>query len=282
MAKPKKEEENRTAWKDQWSSLSNIKPFLKLIWQTSIRYTLLSLLLRLVRAAIPTLSLYVGKLIIDEVILLVDGGGSGTFLWQMVAVEFGLAVLNTLLGRSTLLIDGLLSDLVANRTSVEIMQKAARLDLFFFEQAEFYDKLERARTQTRGRAALLGQILAQIQDVITLVFLGIGVVAFSPWLIGLLVIAVVPGFIQENYFNQRSYSLTRNWTPERRELDYLRYIGTSDVSAKEVKIFGLSDFISNKFAGLADQYYQANRKLSMRRAAWGVFFGALATLAYYG
>ncbi|MEM8582998.1 MAG: ABC transporter ATP-binding protein [Bacteroidota bacterium] len=282
MPRYRQEKTKKTAWKDQWSSLGNIGPFLSLIWNTSASYTFLSLVLRLVKAAIPTASLYVGKLIIDEVVLLVGGSGDTSFLWQMVMVEFGLAVLNTLLGRATLLIDGLLSDLVANRISVEIMQKAAFLDLYFFEQAEFYDKLERARTQTRGRAVLLAQILAQIQDVVTLVFLGIGIVVFSPWLIGLLLVAVVPGFVQENYFNQWSYSITRNWTPERRELDYLRYIGTSDVAAKEVKIFGLANFISERFAELADQYYRVNRDLSIRRAGWGVFFSALATLAYYG
>ncbi|MEM7573928.1 MAG: ABC transporter ATP-binding protein [Bacteroidota bacterium] len=255
---------------------------MRLIWATSPAYTIWSLLLRLLKAAIPTATLYVGKLIIDEILLIIDVGGSSSFLWQMVGLELGLAILSNLLNRGILLLDGLLGDLVANRTSVEIIRQSSQLDLYFFEQAEFYDKLERARQQTRGRSILLGQIMGQLQDVVTLLFLGVGVLAFSPWLILLLLVAVIPSFVQENYFNQQSYSLTRNWTPERRELDYLRYIGASDTSAKEVKIFGLTNFISERFAQLAHKYYLANRALSLRRAAWGAFFATLSSLAYYG
>jgi ATP-binding cassette subfamily B protein len=86
----------------------------------------------------------------------------------------------------------------------------------------------------------------------------------------------------ESHFNQRSYSLTRSWTPERRELDYLRYIGASDTTAKEVKIFNLSDFLANRFAELSHKYYLANRKIAVQRAGWGVLLSALGTLAYYG
>ena len=282
MPPPNFSNKHKTSWRDQWKSLPNLGPFLRLIWMTSPSYTIWSLILRLLKAAIPTATLYVGKLIIDEILQIIDGGGDTTFLWQMVGLELGLAILSNLLNRGIMLLDGLLGDLVANHTSVEIIRKSAQLDLYFFEQAEFYDKLERARQQTRGRSILLGQIMGQIQDVVTLLFLGAGVLAFSPWLILLLVVAVVPSFVQENYFNQQSYSLTRNWTPERRELDYLRFIGASDTSAKEVKIFGLTNFISERFAQLAHKYYLANRALSLRRAAWGAFFAALSSLAYYG
>lgn len=282
MPRPNLKDKHKTNWRDQWRSLTNLGPFLRLIWATSPAYTIWSLLLRLLKAAIPTATLYVGKLIIDEILLIIDVGGSSSFLWQMVGLELGLAILSNLLNRGILLLDGLLGDLVANRTSVEIIRQSSQLDLYFFEQAEFYDKLERARQQTRGRSILLGQIMGQLQDVVTLLFLGVGVLAFSPWLILLLLVAVIPSFVQENYFNQQSYSLTRNWTPERRELDYLRYIGASDTSAKEVKIFGLTNFISERFAQLAHKYYLANRALSLRRAAWGAFFATLSSLAYYG
>ena len=95
---------------------------------------------------------------------------------------------------------------------------------------------------------------------------------FNPWLILLLVVAVIPAFISELHFNQRSYSISRSWTPERRELDYLRYVGASDVTAKEVKIFGLSGFLRGRFAKLAHAYYLANRLLAIKRAVWGFIF----------
>ncbi|PHI20767.1 ABC transporter ATP-binding protein [Lewinellaceae bacterium SD302] len=276
------EEKEKVGWRDQFSSLKNLGPFFTLIWRTSPSLTIYGLLCRLLKAAIPTAALYVGKLIIDEVIRLSEGGGELTYIWKLVAIELILALADDLLNRGLILTDSLLGDQVAIQSSVEIMDHAAKLDLFHFEQAEFYDKLERARQQTRGRTTLLSQILAQIEAVITIAFLAVGIVAFSPWLILLVVVAVIPGFFQENYFNQRTYSLTRSWTPERRELDYLRYIGASDTTAKEVKIFGLADFIVKRFRELSLKYYEVNKALSLRRAGWGALFAALASLAYYG
>ncbi|MEK7254404.1 MAG: ABC transporter ATP-binding protein, partial [Bacteroidota bacterium] len=94
--------------------------------------------------------------------------------------------------------------------------------------------------------------------------------------------AVIPAFVGESHFNQKNYSLTMSWTPERRELDYLRYIGASDETAKEVKIFNLADFIADRFREVSHNYYMANRKLAVSRAWWGTALSILGTLAYYG
>ncbi|MEO1438448.1 MAG: ABC transporter ATP-binding protein, partial [Bacteroidota bacterium] len=145
-----------------------------------------------------------------------------------------------------------------------------------------YDKLERARRQTTARTVLMTQVLSQLQDFISILLLGAGLVVFSPWLILLLFIAVLPSFLGETHFNQRSYSLTRSWTPERRELDYLRYIGASDETAKEIKIFNLADFVADRFRQIALDYYKANRNLSIRRAAIGTLLSSIGTIAYYG
>jgi ATP-binding cassette subfamily B protein len=155
------------------------------------------------------------------------------------------------------------------------------LDLYQFEDATFYDKLERARSQTAGRTALMTLVLTQAQDIITIIFLALGLVAFNPWLILILVMAVIPSFIGETKFNNDSYSLSRSWTPQRRELDYLRYIGASNETAKEIKIFGLEDFLAKRFERISKEYYLANRTLAVRRAAWGSLFSALGTMSYY-
>ena len=275
------EEEPKT-WRDQLSALRNIPPFFRLIYRSSPSLTITNIVLRLSQAALPTAKLYVGKLIIDEVLRILDDGGSTTFLWQMVALELGLFLVSDLLSRGINLADSLLGDLYTNQTSVDLMRHAATLDLYHFEDSEFYDKLERARRQTTSRSRLMSDLLAQFQSAITLIVLGVSVAAFNPWLIVLLVVAVIPSFIQENYFNQQVYSLTRSWTPERRELDYLRFIGASDITAKEVKIFGLAGFITDRFYELSMKYYHANRKLAIRRAGWGAFFSAISALTYYG
>ena len=276
-------QDEKKGWREQLVALRSIPPYLRLIWDTSPGLTGASIVLRLLQAALPTAILYVGKLIIDEVLRVIEtGDGDTNYLWKVVALELVLALASDLLSRATTLFDGLLTDLISNRTSVDIMRHAATLDLYQFEDAEFYDKMERARRQTSGRGVLMAQLLAQFQSTITLIVLGVSVVAFNPWLILLLVLAVIPSFIQENYFNQRKYSLTRSWTPERRELDYLRYVGASDVTAKEVKIFGLAGFITNRFDELSMKYYRKNRDLSVRRAGWGAFFSVIGSVTYYG
>lgn len=270
------------ALRQQFDALGNLPRFFRLIWQTSPGMTIVNVVLRLFKSAIPLAMLYVGKEIIDEILRLIDQGGNQHFLWLMVGLELVLSVASDVMNRGITLLDSLLGDLFANRTSVDLIRHAARLDLYQFESPEFYDKLERARRQTSGRTILMSQVLSQMQDFITVLFLGAGLVAFNPWLILILIIAVIPSFLGETHFNQRTYSLTRSWTPERRELDYLRYIGASDETAKEVKIFNLADFLARRFEHLADRYFRANQHIAVRRAFWGSFLSAIGTLSYYG
>ena len=288
MAQPRHTERmapsgEQRAFREQFAALRNLPPFLALVWRTQPALALANLLLRLVKSLLPLAILYVGKLILDQVIGMIDTPDQSSLgLWQLVAIELGLVFLSDLLNRAINLVDSLLGDLVSNQTSFELIRHAATLDLFQFENPEFYDKLERARRQTTGRTVLISQILTQVQDVVSILALGAGLIVFNPWLILILIIAVLPAFLGESYFNQQSYSLTRSWTPERRELDYLRFIGASDQTAKEVKIFGLADFIANRFKELAHRYFLANRRIAVRRAGWGAALGLISTVAYYG
>ncbi|MFN4254955.1 MAG: ABC transporter ATP-binding protein [Saprospiraceae bacterium] len=283
MAQPK----DKKGFFEQFASLQNVPRFFRMIWEVSPRLTVWNAALRLVQSAIPLLMLYVGKEIVDEVIAFAKVYQPGMswsdtyIIWYWVAAELGLAIASSLLGRAITLTDSLLGDLVNNDSSVRIIRHAATLDLYQFEDAAFYDKLERARTQTAGRTALMSMVLSQAQDLITVVFLAGGLVAFNPWLLVILVVAVIPSFVGETKFNQETYSLTRSWTPERRELDYLRYIGASNETAKEIKIFGLEDFIATRFKVISDKYFLANQRLALRRAGWGALFSALGTLSYY-
>lgn len=275
-------QEEKVTLRQQFRAFRNLPRFFRMIWKTNPWFAMANVLLRLVKSAIPLAVLYVGKLIIDEILHLIElENGDMSRLWQLVALEFGLAILSDLLSRGINLVDSLLGDLFANQTSEALIRHAASLDLYQFENPEFYDKLERARRQTTGRTVLMSQILSQFQDAISILFLGAGLVAFNPWLILILAVAVIPSFIGENYFNQKSYSLTRSWTPERRELDYVRFIGASDQTAKEVKIFNLSGFLAERFHQLAHRYFLVNRKITINRAIWGTALSAIGTLSYY-
>ncbi len=281
MARRRKKE--NVSFKEQFVALKNLPPFFKLIWETNKGMAVGNAFLRLVKSAIPLAILWVGKEIVDEVIRLIDAADKDmSYMWLLVGIELGLVVFSSLLNRGIALLDSLLGDLFSNATSVKLIQHAASLDLYQFEDANFYDKLERARRQTNSRTALMSQVLTQLQDTITIGFLAVGLIAFNPWLLVLLLVAVIPSFLGESHFNQRSYSLTQNWTPQRRELDYLRYIGASDMTAKEVKIFGLENFLADRFKQISDDYYVANKNIAVKRASWGGLLSTVGTLAYYG
>ena len=279
--------------RERIGAIRNIPPFLALIWATSKPLTVWTVLLRLVRAVLPVLTLYVGKLIIDEVMARnAHGGGPHTISGWLTAVaserllillgaEFALAVSSDLLGRLVSLFDSLLSEQFSNITSVRLMQHAATLDLEDFEDSEQQDKLERARRQASTRMTLMNQLFGQAQDVITIISFGVGLVAYAPWLIVLLLVALIPAFLGEAYFNERSYSLAFSRTADRRELDYIRQTGASVETAKEVKIFGLNDFLIDRYRRLAADFYKANKLLAMRRAGWGGALTALGTVGYY-
>ncbi|MBB6130419.1 ABC transporter ATP-binding protein [Mucilaginibacter lappiensis] len=279
---PKNTISNKVTLKERFEALRNLPAFFKLVWQTSRWMTIVNALLRIIRSAMPLGLLYIGKLIIDQVVMVShDHLKDMTYLWQLVGLEFTLAILTDALSRAITLMDSLLGDLFSNYTSVRIMEHAATLDLDQFEDSVFYDKLERARQQTVGRTILLSQVMSQVQDLITMGFLAVGLMAFNPWLIVLLLIAIIPAFLGESYFNDQSYALTRGQTPERRELDYIRYLGASDETAKEVKIFDLSGFIIDRFRLLSDKFYGDNKQLAIKRSLWGTFFAMLGSLGYY-
>jgi ATP-binding cassette subfamily B protein len=281
------------SFKERVGALKNLRPFIAMVWQTSPQLTAASLVLRLVRALLPIATLFVGKLIIDEVVLLVQRPGKPDTLQQwldsgllntlgvLLIAEFALAVLADVLGRIVSLIDSLLAERVSNASSVRLMEHAATLDLEDFEDAEFQDQLERARRQTSGRMTLMSQLLGQAQDIVTVASFAAGLIFYAPWLIALLFLALVPAFLGEAHFNARSYSLNYFRTPERRELDYVRQTAASVETAKEVKIFGLNGFLIDRYRRLATDMYAANRKLAIRRAGWGGLFTAIGTVGYY-
>ncbi|MGU3667781.1 ABC transporter ATP-binding protein [Methylobacterium sp. A49B] len=252
-----------------------------------------SLALRLVAACLPVLSLYLAKLILDGIVAeharpapemslsqwLADPARAR--LAGLVAAEFGLALVSDLAGRLTSLVETLIGDLYANAASLRLMAHAAALDLAQFEDSAQQDRLERARRQVSGRTGLIGTVLWQVQALLTLVSLAAGVAAFTPWLIVLIAVALVPAVLNEWHFTAAGYRLAWLRSPERRRLDYLRYLGASVETAKEVKLFGLSGYVTDLYATVARRLLAENRRLATARAGWGFAFAGLGTLAYY-
>jgi len=252
-----------------------------------------SLGLRLVAACLPILSLYLAKLILDGIVAqqarpapavgiaewLSDPGRARLAL--LVGAELGLALLSDLTGRLASLTETLIGDLYANAASVRLMAHAASLDLAQFEDSAQQDRLERARRQVSGRTGLIGTVFGQLQALVTLASLTAGVAVFTPWLVVLIAAALVPALLNEWHFTKAGYRLAWIRSPERRRIDYLRYLGASVETAKEVKLFGLSSYITALYGALAKNLLAENRTLATARARWGFAFASLGTLAYY-
>ncbi|MEM9982651.1 MAG: ABC transporter ATP-binding protein, partial [Bacteroidota bacterium] len=270
-------------WLHSFISLRYLPRFFRLVYQTNPWLFIANGLLRLTKAVFPVILLWVGKEIIDEIVLHTTTDNLAyERLYGLVGLELGLVVLNDIFNRLIALTDQLLGTLYSNASSVELIQKTAKVDIADLEDAAFYDKLERARRQTVSRVSLMSNVLSQLQDIITIVSLISALIYFYPILILLLLVSIVPSFANELKFSRSDYSLQRRMTPQRRELDYLRLLGASDITAKEVKLFGLADFISTSFSKVADKFYQESKKLAIQRTIWGTVFHILSDLAYYG
>jgi len=269
-------------WRQRAEALRYVPPFLRMVWQTHRRYTASIAGLRLLRSFVPVAALWTGKLIIDAVIGIRAGTTPALVLWEYVALEIGIVVAGEVLARGSALAESLLGDLFANATSIRLMEHAATLDLYQFEDPAFYDQLERARRQTTGRIGLLSQLLSMGQEAVTLATLTLALLVYSPWLLLLLTVAVIPGFLGETHFAALEYSLMYRYTPERRRLDYLRYVGASDETAKEVQLFGLAPWLIERFRKISGRFYEENRKLSLRKGLVSTLLSLIGTAGYYG
>jgi ATP-binding cassette subfamily B protein len=273
--------DEKPSWRGKIAALRYVPPLMKLIWETHRGYAVAMIALRLSRSAVPIAALWVGKQIIDTVLALRESHGEIDGLVRLVVIEVAIVVFGEILSRASALVESLLGDLFANHTSIRLMEHAARLDLFHFENPDFYDHLERARRQTVGRIVLLNQLLQMGQDGLTLGTLGVALLIYNPWLVLLLALAVIPSFIGETHFASLEYSLLYQWTPERRMLDYIRFIGASDKTAKEVQMFGLAPWLVERYRTLATKFYELNKKLSIRKGIVATALSFLGTLGYY-
>jgi ATP-binding cassette, subfamily B, bacterial len=270
------------SWRERLAALRNIPPVLGIVWESAPVVVAAGLIFRLFASLLPMALLWITKLIIDGI-----WRAASTHqpvqprFWWLVATEFGLAVLGTILTRIIDYLDSLLADKYTRHVSIRVMKHAAELDLLAYENPVFYDRLERARVQATDRLGMIQSIGRLVQQVATVVSLSISIMLFSPWLMLLLVAGVVPAFLGESHFAFLGYAKNFRQTPIRRQLDYLRVLGGSREAAKELKLFGLNEFLTERFTRLSDQIYSENVALSRRRLIAGSFLSVLGTMGYY-
>ena len=271
-----------SSWAIRARALRNVPILLRLAWDSGRGVVAAGVACRIAGALLPVMMLGVGKAILDAVQLRSTTGELRSDFWQLVALECALAVFGGLLGRTGGFFDSLLSDRFTRYVSVRVMSQASRLDLSTYEDPSFHDTLERARVQATDRVGMVHALGSLLQQGVTVVTLSASIAYFSPWLLVLLVFAVVPAFVGESHFAFQGYSLNIQQTPARRRLDYLRLLGSSKETAKELKLFGLAPFITSEYAKLADQLYHQNVGLARRRLLFGGLLSLISTASYYG
>jgi len=270
-------------WRERAEALKHVPAVLRLVWQAAPFVVSAGIVLRLASALVPVATLAVSKWIIDLIVATVRHPGPvSPTIWWLVAVEFALVASNNLLGRSIDYTDARLADEFTREVSLRVMKQASRLDLACMEDPAFQDKLERARLQATDRIAMLNAMGRLLLEIVTLVSLSIGVIAFSPVLFLLSVVSVIPAFVGESHFAFLGYSLAHNLTPIRRELDYLRILGSSKESAKEVRLFQLGRFLRRRYADLSGEIIRKNIQLTRKRLWFGSALAVVASLGYYG
>ncbi len=268
-------------WRERLSAFRYIPPMLKMVWDTHRGYTMTIAILRLARSFTPVALLWVGKLIIDAITTSPSGGDTRR-LWKLLSFEIALVIIRELLARGLNLMETLLSDKLTTHISTRLMTHAATLDLCHFENAAFHDQLERAREQAKNRPVLYNNLLSLVEDVLMFISLGAALLMYSPLLLFLLIITVVPSFFGETYFAVLEYLLLYHRTVTRRYLDYLCYVGASRATVKEVQLFGLSSWLISRFHSLSQQFCQEKKALLIRK---GLVIGSLSiigTIGYYG
>jgi ATP-binding cassette subfamily B protein len=265
------------------AALKNIGPVLRMVWESGPRTVLVHLVLRTLSALTPLAILVVARWIIDEVVATAVAGREMTpRLWKLVALEFGLAVLGALLNRGIDYLSVVLRENYTRYVSLRVMEQASRLDLATYEDPAFYDRLDRARVQATDRLVMVAAIARLLQVAVTAVSLCLGILVFSPWVLLNIVVCVVPAALGEAYFGARVYALNFRHTPKRRELDYLRHLGASKESAKELKIFGLSSFLMRRYETLSREILDDVVSLSGRALTALSLLSVVASLGYYG
>jgi len=270
-------------WRERVAALKNMPPVLRMVWEAAPKIIVGSLTCRVLAALLPLAVLAVTRVIINDIVAFTTHRNAlPPIFWWLVVLEFVLAGLGGILVRLINFCDIVLADKYSRHVSTKIMQHASRLDLTSFEDPLFYDKLERARVQGTDRIVMIQSTGLLIQQVVTTLSLASSVLFLSPWILVALVVFVIPAFLGETHFAFKGYSLNFRQTPAKREMDYLRILGGSKETAKELKLFGLGSFLVGRYTKLSDELHAQNVGLAKRRLWVGALLTVLGAVGYYG
>lgn len=282
MQDEKPQSASDSAWGDRVRALRNVPAVLRIVWESGRSVVTWGLILRVVVPALGLLIAIVAAKIVTGVARALQHQSQFPYFWWLVLAEVGLALLTGIFSRAIDYCDQLLADRYTYHVSVRVMRQAAQLDLTTYENPDYYDRLERARVQATDRLAMIQQMGRLFQQVILTIIWSAVLIYRSPLMIVPLIAGVLPSFFGETHFAFLGYAKNFRQTPDKRQMDYLRQVGGSKEAAKELKLFNLSDYLTNRFKSLSQKIYDQDVDLSRRKLIWGGLLSLISTLGYYG
>ncbi len=278
--------QSRDSAKNQYLSLKYFLKTCALVWKTHPLFTLFLTFITILQGILPLATIWVGKLIIDEIVRLIslaDPLSQIRTLLSFVALELFLVVLGRFLSFAHTVIQQILGQLLANRVQMTILQKAVTLDLASYEDSEYYDKLQRAQQEAGFRPlSLLMDFFQLIQNSISFVSMVTVLVVFKWPLVFLLFISTIPSLIVQWRYADAYYRLMYRLTPESRKLSYFGFVLTSLHSFKEIKLYRLGEYFLSLYHKVFGQQFQKRKKLLVRMNVASMGLNVLSTLGYYG
>ncbi|MBD2126050.1 ABC transporter ATP-binding protein/permease [Microcoleus sp. ZQ-A2] len=257
---------------------------LELVWTTSHSLTIVLAILTLVAGLLPAAIAYVGKLIVDSVVLASQSGAQSQrwMALRYVGLEAIAVMALAATQRGLTVCQSLLRVLLGQRVNVLILEKALTLDLTHFENSEFYDKITQARHEASHRPlSLVMRTFGLIQSALSLVTYSGLLLNFSFWAVLVLVIAAVPPFIAETRFAGEAFRLFRWRSPETRQQHYLETLIAREDYAKEVQLYQLGSTMLQRYRDIFHRLYDEDRDLTIRRGIWGYLLSLLSTATFY-
>jgi ATP-binding cassette subfamily B protein/ATP-binding cassette subfamily C protein len=257
---------------------------LGLVWTTSRTLTIGLAILTLAAGLLPGAIAYVGKLIVDSVVL-ASRSGVEADRWMAlgyVGLEAIAVISLAAMQRGLTINQSLLRVLLGQRVNVLILEKALTLNLTHFEDSEFYDKMTQARQQASFRPlSLVTRTFGLIQSALSLVAYSGLLLKFSIWAVAILVMAAIPPFIAETRFAGEAFRLFRWRSPETRQQHYLETLIAREDYAKEVQLYQLGSTMLQRYHDVFNQLYTEDRDLTIRRGVWGYLLSLLSTATFY-
>jgi ABC-type multidrug transport system fused ATPase/permease subunit len=256
---------------------------MSLVWNTSSILTIILATLTLVAGLLPAAIAYIGKLIVDTV-LLANQVGNGDISQPLLYVGLEAVAIAIFAGsqRGITICQSLLRILLAQKVNILILEKALKLDLRQFEDSEFYDKLTNARREASIRPlSLVNRTFGLVQNALSLITYAILLVNFSVWAVIVLIVAAMPAFMGETKFAGEAFRLFTWRAPETRQQHYIENLLAREDYVTEVKLYQLGETLLERYRNLFHQLYSEDRDLTLRRGLWGYFLSLVSTTALY-